>query len=202
MCFFVEQSWGELSLARHNTPIMFNSTGLSGNNTQEMITLSSVASPEPQILTIDSDSNESTMPYGFGRQLMNIPPSLNALNLPQNPFNILATMVIAKPTTRGHDENYSPQSPEPSDPSQISTSAMNFSTNKGWETPHTTTDGNTFYSDDEPTRIYFLTFPPSRLHPASWMENWALECPFQKDGECRSTSAKPADRRSLNQRTF
>ena len=32
-------------------------------------------------------------------------------------------------------------------------------------------------------------------------ESWAWECPFQKAGECRSTSAKPTGRRSPQQRT-
>ena len=50
---------------------------------------------------------------GFGRQLPFIPPSLNDLNLPPNSFNILTTMATANPTEEGHDENYSPQSPEP-----------------------------------------------------------------------------------------
>ena len=48
------------------------------------------------------------MPYGFGRQLPIIPPSLINLNLPPNPFNILATMAEINPTEVGHDENYSP----------------------------------------------------------------------------------------------
>ena len=91
--------------------------------------------------------------FGFGRQLPIIPPSLNYLNLPPNPFHILATMAVAKPTAEGHDENYRIQSPEPSEPSPISTPPINLSTIEGWETPHTTTDDNTFYSDDEPRRI-------------------------------------------------
>ena len=32
---------------------------------------------------------------------------------------------------------------------------MNVSTFDSWETSHTTTDDNTFYSDDEPRRIFF-----------------------------------------------
>ena len=52
------------------------------------------------------------------------------------------------------DEEYSPQSPEPSYPSPISTPPLNLSTIEGWETPHTTTDENTFYSEDDTRRIY------------------------------------------------
>ena len=61
----------------------------------ETITISSVASPETQIATIDSDSNEPTFPYGFGNQNPIMPPSLNGLNLP-NLFNMLATMAVIR----------------------------------------------------------------------------------------------------------
>ena len=116
---------------------------------KEAITISSVASLEPQIVTIDSDSNEPTFPYGFGNHNPIMPPSLNDLNLPLNPFNVLATMAVIR-----QDEEYSPQSPEPSDPSPISTPPMNVSTIEGWETLHTTTDDNTFYSSEgEPRRV-------------------------------------------------
>ena len=67
--FFVEQSPRDRSLPRRNTPIVLNSTEISGNDTLEMISISSIASPKLQIVRIDSDSNEPTMPYGFGRKL-------------------------------------------------------------------------------------------------------------------------------------
>ena len=127
-----------------------------------MISISSIKSHEPQIVTNDSDSNEPTMPYGFGRQLPIIPPGFNDLNLPPNPSNILATMAVVNQED-GYDEIYSPKSPEPSEPSPKSTPPMNVSTVVGWETPHTTTDDNTFYSDDESRRIYFL--PPTPTPP-------------------------------------
>ena len=160
--FYVKQSSNVPSLPTLITPIVLNSTEMSGNATREMISIPSIASPGPQIVTIDSDSNEPTMPYGFGRQLRIIPSNLNDLNLPPDPFNILATMVVVNHTADGHDENYGPQSPEPSEPSTISTHPMNLSTIEGWETPHTTTDDHTFYSDDEPRWIYF---PPSSPSP-------------------------------------
>ena len=53
--------------------IVLNSTEISGDDTREMISISSIASPEPQIVTIDDDSNEPTMPYGFRRQLSIVP---------------------------------------------------------------------------------------------------------------------------------
>ena len=78
--FYVEQSSNDQSIPRPNTPIVPNSTEISGDETRERISISSIASPEPQIVTIDDDSNEPTMPYGFGRQLPIIPLSLNDFN--------------------------------------------------------------------------------------------------------------------------
>ena len=167
--FYVEQSSPERSPIRHNTPIILNSTQLSGAMDPETITISSVASPEPQIVTIESDSNEPTFPYAFGAQYPIVPPSLNDLNLPANPFNVLASMEVIQ-----QDQQDSPQSPEPSDPSPISTPPMNISTISGWETPHTTTDENTFYSsDNDPRRVYWDASPnetfesgePGRVYP-------------------------------------
>ena len=77
-------------------------------------------------------------------------PSLNDLNLPPNPFNVLATMAVLRV-----DDAHSPHSPEPSISSPISTPPMNVSTIEGWDTRHTTTDDATFYTDDEPRRVYW-----------------------------------------------
>ena len=144
--FYVEQSSTEPSPQRHNTPNILNSTEVSEQHTARMPSVSSIASPQPQIFTIDDDSNEPTMPYGFRRQLPIVPPSLNNLNLPPNSFNILATTAVVNHTEDGNNDGYSPQSPDPSDPSPISTPPMNVSTFNSWETTHTTTDDNTFYS--------------------------------------------------------
>ena len=147
--FYVDQTSTEGSPIRNNTPGILNSTDISGALEREVITISSVASPEPRIVTLDSDSNDPTMPYGFGNQQPIVPPSLNDLNLPPNPFNILATMAVIR-----SDEHYSPQSPELSIPSPISTPPMNVSTIEGWDTTYTTTDDNTFYSsENEPRRV-------------------------------------------------
>ena len=140
--FYVEQLSNDQSLPRPNKPIVLNSTEISGDDTREMMSITSIASPEPQIVTIDSDPNEPTMPYGFGRQLPIIPPSLNDQNLPPNPFNILATMAVVNYREDGNNDEYSSQSPEPSDPSPISTPPMNISTFNSWETSHSTTDDN------------------------------------------------------------
>ena len=60
--FCVERSSEEGSPIRNNTPGILNSTQLSGAMAKETITISSIASPEPQIDTIDSDSKEPTTP--------------------------------------------------------------------------------------------------------------------------------------------
>ena len=168
--FYVDYSSPERSPIRNNTSMILNSTQLSGAMDPETITISSVASTEPQIVTIESDSNEPTFPYAFGAQYPIVPPSLNDLNLPPNPFKVLASMAVIR-----QNQEDSPQSPEPSDPSPISTPPMNLSTIEGWETPHTTTDDNTFYSsENEPRRVYWNSSPnetfesnePRRVSPA------------------------------------
>ena len=187
----MEQSSKAPSPPTAKAPIVLNSTEASGNKTEEMKTLSSIATPERQIVTIDSDSKKPTIPYGFGRLLLTIPPSLNDLNLPHNPCNILAT----NPSAENHEEYYSPQSPEPSEPLPISQPPMNLSTIEGWETPHTTTDDNTFYSDDESRRILISTiqsFPPTAISQ--------VEKKIEPKKECRSPSVRLVDSRSLNRR--
>ena len=152
---------------------------------------------------------------------MIVPPSLNDLNLPPNHFNILYTMAIIT-QTRDNNKQYSAESPELSLPSPISTPPMNVSAYNSWETPHTTTDDNTFYSEDEPRRVYWTsplgeTFEsedePRKIYvlspspspqpspPRRLKRKLSLGMSFPKEGECRSTSAKPADRRSPQQRT-
>ena len=153
--FFVERSSSEPSPQRHNTPIILNSTELSEQQAARMPSVSSIASPQPQIFTIDDDSNEPTMPYGFGQQLPIVPPSLNDLNLPPNPFNILATMAVVDSTHDDNNDGYSPESPDPSVPSSISTPLMNVSAFRSRETSYTTTDNDTFYTSDEPRRVYW-----------------------------------------------
>ena len=148
--FYVERSSEEGSPIRNNTPAILISTELSGALERKLFTISSVASPELRIVRPDSDFNDTTIPYGFGSQQPIVPSSLNDLNLPPNPFNVLTTMPVIR-----QDQQDSPQSPEPSDLSPMSTPPTNVSTIEGWETPHTTTDDNTFYSSEkEPRRVY------------------------------------------------
>ena len=94
--------------------------------------------------------NNRTSPYGFGSEQPIVPPSLNDLNLPPKSFNVLATMALIRA-----DEEYSPQSTEPSISSPISTPPMNVSTIEGWETTHRTTDDAIIYTDDESKRVYW-----------------------------------------------
>ena len=185
--FYVEQSSNDQSIPRAKTPIVLNSTEISGDDTRGMLSISSIASPEPQIVTIDDDSNEPTMPYGFRRQLPVISTSLNDLNLPPYPFNILAAMAMANNTNiteDANDNNYSPESPEPSELSPLSTPPMNKSAFNSWESSYTTTNVDTFYSGDEPKRIYFLpptpSPPPSR--PRKMKRRLSLGMSFPKDG--------------------
>ena len=141
--FYVERSSEETSPSRNNTSAVLNSTQLSGALAREVITISSVASSKLQIVMIESDSNKPTIKLGFRNQHPIVPPSLNDLNLPHYSFIMLATMAVIQP-----DEEYSPQSPQLSDLSPISTPPRNLSSIKGWETPHTTTDNATFRSKD------------------------------------------------------
>ena len=205
--FYVEHSLAENCLIRNNTPAILNSTLLSGAMEPEAITISSVASLEPQRVTIESDSNEPTFPYAFVTQHPIAPPSLNDLNLPPKHFNVLATIAVIQ-----QDQEDSPQSPEPSDPSPISSPPMNLSNVERWETPHTATDYNTLYSsENEPSRVYWDIFPaktfesnePRRFSPAESPSSTPPLPPRQKRKlsmgrfflgrrECRSTSARHA----------
>ena len=154
--FFVEQLPNKPSPQRNNSLNFLSSTELKWTHATKMPTVSSVASLEPEIVTLNDESNEPTVPYGFARQLPSIPPNLNDLNRPSNPFNVLATMTVVNSAEDGYHDSYSPKSPEPSEPSPISTPPMNISTIDGWDTPHTMTDNNTFNSDDEHRINYFL----------------------------------------------
>ena len=79
--FYVEQSMGEKRPQRNNNPDILNSTELSAAPARELITISTVVSPEPQILTIDPDSIDPTIPSGYERQDPMIPLSLNDFSI-------------------------------------------------------------------------------------------------------------------------
>ena len=162
--FYVEQISNEPSPQRNNSPNILNSTERSEHHPRRIPSISAIASPQPHIFTINYDSNEPTILYGFGRQLPTVPPSLNDLNLPPNPFNILVTMAVVPQIHNTHDDNHSPQSPEPSELSSISTPPMNVSAFRSWETSYTTTDDNTFYTSDELRRVYRHLSSDDDLH--------------------------------------
>ena len=153
--FYVEQLSDEPSPRRNNSPDIINSTERSEHQASRMPSISTIASPQPHIFTLDDVSNEPTIPYGFGRQLPIVSPSLNDLNLSPNRFNILATMALVHQIQNPHNDNYTPQSPEPSELSSISSPPMNVSTFNSLETSYTSTDNNTFYTSDEPRRFYW-----------------------------------------------
>ena len=129
-----------------------------------MLTISSVTSPEPNIVSLESNSNEPTISYAVGNLQPIALPSLNELTLPPNQFNLLAIMAVMQPEPIQHDGNNSPQSRERSDPSPISTPRMNLSKTEGWETPHTTIDDDTFSSEDEPRKIYLDMSSDGKFH--------------------------------------
>ena len=80
--FYVEQLSDEPSPRRNNSPNILSSTELSEHPAARMPLISTIASLQPHVFTINDDSKEPTIPYGFGRQLPIVPPSLNDLNLP------------------------------------------------------------------------------------------------------------------------
>ena len=117
------------------------------------------------------------------------PHSLNDLNLPPNPLNVLATTAVVQPK-----EECSPPSLEPSEPSPISTPPMNLITIESWKTPHISTNIAIFYSTQRTspeqhfetflrTRHLILTnpdqYPLFRSHPSKTLRsddkrgNWA-----------------------------
>ena len=64
-------------------------------------------------------------------------------------------MALINPEPVQHDEDYSAQSQQPSYSSPISTPPMKLSTIEGCETPHTTIDDNTYFSEYEPRKNYW-----------------------------------------------
>ena len=133
--------------------------------------------PEPDIVTSDDDFNDPIIPYGFGVHQPIVPPNLNDINLPPNPVNIIATMAVDQPSPTDHNDNYSPQSPEPSESPPNSAPPMNLGTIDSWETPHTTTGDNIFFSEDEPSRVH---------------GNSSLDDTFHSEGETRRVYPLPS----------
>ena len=120
--------------------------------------------PRTRYCKLNDDSNDPTFPYGFGANQPIVSPSLNNLILPPDRFNISAAITVVQQNPIHHDNYYSLQSPKPSEPSPTSTTPMNLKTFDSWETPHTTTVDNTFYSEDEPSRVYWTSPVDETFH--------------------------------------
>ena len=125
----------EITLQHSSTP----------HSSQELWNQRQLQSP-PSLRTIESDSNEPTFPDAFGTQHPIVPPSLNDLILPPNPFNVLATMTVIQQDQEDSPDHRSrlirPQSRPPHE----------F---KHYRRVGETTDDNTFYlSENEPRRVY------------------------------------------------
>ena len=151
--FYVEQISNESSPQRNNSQDIHNSTERSEHHAMRMPSISTITSPSPTFSR--STTTLMSQPYHtvLGGSSWSFPPSLNDLNLPPNPFNILVTMAVVHPIRNTQDDNDSPQSPDPSELSSISTPPMNVSAFNSCETSYTSTDDNTFYTSDEPRRV-------------------------------------------------
>ena len=64
--FYVEQLSDEPSRRRNNSPDILKSTERSEHQAARMQSISTIASPQPHIFTINDDFNEPKIPYGFG----------------------------------------------------------------------------------------------------------------------------------------
>ena len=136
--FYGERSSEENSPTRINTPAVLNSTQLTRAMERKTVTISSVASPELNC--------HDRIQFSWTHNSIQVwQPTSNCATQPQWPqlatqtSNVLATMTVIQP-----DEQYSTQSPEPSNPSPISKTPLNLSTIECWETPYTTRDDATF----------------------------------------------------------
>ena len=64
--FYKEQISNEPSPQRNKSPDILNSTERSEHHAMRMPSISTIASPQPHIFTINDNSNQPTLPYGFG----------------------------------------------------------------------------------------------------------------------------------------
>ena len=90
--FYVEHSSGEQNLTKNNTCDILIFTKMSGALAREIITISYVASPERQMMSVESTSDNQVIFIGFGRQDAIISFCLNDLTIPPNPITFLATL--------------------------------------------------------------------------------------------------------------
>ena len=135
--FYVERLSAGHSPTRKNTPKVLNSIQLSGPLAREVITISSVASLGPQIVTIEPNWIKPTMFQGNGRQQLIIILSINYLNLPMNTFRVMTSKLPAPVT---EPRSHTPAihdiqiQKEPFDISDMSTPSLMVSSVNAWGT--------------------------------------------------------------------
>ena len=116
--------------------VNLESTELSLAMAKEIITITSVTSPEPENVTIESDSDDLSIPYGYGRQVPVVLP-IHELDLPIKAFNVRMSITLA-PTTETpeyHRANHdSPISTAPFDIFDKSKQSIMVNTGDVWET--------------------------------------------------------------------
>ena len=108
---------------------------MSGALAREVITIPFLASPESRIVTIESDLNKSTVPYGYRIQKLVIPPSVKDMNLPINLFCLLSPLspaTITEKTPQFLAIDHIPKQEELFDVSNESTQSMMACTIKVW----------------------------------------------------------------------
>ena len=142
--FFVEQLSDQQNPPKISTPEILFSTELSQSHAMEIITVSFVASPKPQIKAIESDSNDPTFPYIYGIQHPLINPSLNDINLSANAFIIPVKWAMVPYRANPHNDRQSTQSTVPTELSSISTLSMGIS---NVDICGTSSDMGCFFSD-------------------------------------------------------
>ena len=178
--FYVERSPEEESSSQNNTPVVLNSTQLSGGLARKVIRISSVASLQPQIVPIKLDFNELTIPYGYGKQVPIIPPSLKDLTLPLNPLNAM-TPISPAPITEAqlHHVEIAPCTlqKEVIIVTDISMPSMLVSSIRPWKKFHTW--GHSILTNPDESPLLRAQPPRHRLHNEE-KENWPWECFFLK----------------------
>ena len=101
---------------------------LSEAPAREIITISPLASQEPQTVTITSNSNDPTNHYGYRRRNPIFLFSLNNLNLPPNTSNNLATIAVVPLREEQHKDGECFQLPVISEISSTSMPSTTIST--------------------------------------------------------------------------
>ena len=206
--FYQERSSEKSNPIRNNTKVVLNSTKLSGAMKKETIRISSVASPEPRTVTIDSDSNEPTIPYVFVQSSSHCATQPHLSQLTAHPFQCVghygrdsSGWTIQPPITGAiHPVSNFDATNECGYQWRLGDNAQNNGRRHilYWRRAQTSLFGNFskrhLWLQWAKKRIY--CFEPFLQTAASTQkkrkESWALGCLFPKRGECRSTTARHA----------